>query len=325
MNNTSNYRFTLDIQSTMSQASLPVRLGDTNRSLFITITEGGNPYILHDGFTAAFVGTKSNGDHLFNHCIIENKSVVRYDFTAQTANVAGLVDCEIRIYDPEGFVVTSPKFVMVVDERVIYDRDIEFSADEATFLDEIVLTEKNRVNAESGRASAETARSTAEDLRAVAENARATAEAGRSTNFNSFMSESEHRYQSLVEQFNAALGSSDTNFNSFMTESEQRFQSLVDQFNVAIGSSGKRATWITLLASAWVGDASPYSQVVEIESVTAYSQVDLLPSAEQLVEFKKKDLDLVTENEDGVITVFAIGTKPIQDWTIQATVTEVSA
>ena len=314
MNNTSNYRFTLDIQSTMSQASLPVRLGDTNRSLFITITEGGNPYILHDGFTAAFVGTKSNGDHLFNHCIIENKSVVRYDFTAQTANVAGLVDCEIRIYDPEGFVVTSPKFVMVVDERVIYDRDIEFSADEATFLDEIVLTEKNRVNAESGRASAETARNTAEGGRAVAENERAAAETERAVKF-----------QSLVEQFNAALGLSDTNFNSFMTESEQRFQSLVDQFNVAIGSSGKRATWITLLASAWKGEASPYSQVVEIESVTAYSQVDLLPSAEQLVEFKKKDLDLVTENEDGVITVFAIGTKPIQDWTIQATVTEVSA
>ena len=289
--NTSNYRFTLDIQSTMSQASLPVRLGDTNRKLYITITEGGNPYILHDGFTAAFVGKKPDGHNIFNHCIIENQSVVRYDFTPQTANASGLVDCEIRIYDPDGFVVTSPKFVMVIDERVVYDGDVSFSEDEATYLDNIITSERSRISAEEARETEETARSEAENNRDVAETARANAESERA---------------------------------AAETARALRFQGLVDQLNIALASKGVRTTEVTLYANAWVGTESPYSQVVQVESVTAYSKVDLLPSAEQLVAFKEKDLDLVTENEGGKVTVFAIGTKPTQDWTIQATVTEVA-
>lgn len=317
--NTSKYRFTLDIQSTMSQASLPIRFGDTNRRLYITLTEGGNPYILRDGFTAAFVGKKANypeeGSTLFNHCIIENQSVVRYEFTPQTANVAGIVDCEIRIYDPEGLVVTSPKFVMVVDERVIYDDDVALPAAEATVLDTIIATEQTRVAAEHERADAETARLSSETERTTAEVQRISDETARLA--------SEVNRINAEEQRVAAEGSRKTEFDTFMGESVQRFNSLVNQFNAVIGNVGTRATYITLLASAWEGTASPYSQVVEVDGVTPYSQVDLLPSAELLAEFQKKDLTLVTENEDGVITVFAIGTKPTQDWTIQATITEV--
>lgn len=81
---------------------------------------------------------------------------------------------------------------------------------------------------------------------------------------------------------------------------------------------------VTLLASAWVGNASPYSQVVEIEGVTENSQVDLTPSIEQLAVFHHKDLAFVTENEDGVVTVYALGDKPENDYTIQVTITEVT-
>lgn len=81
---------------------------------------------------------------------------------------------------------------------------------------------------------------------------------------------------------------------------------------------------VTLLASAWVGNASPYSQVVEIEGVTENSQVDLTPSVEQLAVFHHKDLAFVTENEDGVVTVYALGDKPLNDYTIQVTITEVT-
>lgn len=80
---------------------------------------------------------------------------------------------------------------------------------------------------------------------------------------------------------------------------------------------------VTILASAWKGTASPYSQVVSVDSVTPYTQVDLTPSAAQLAIFHNKDLAFVTENEDGVITVYAIGQKPTNDYTIQATLTEV--
>jgi hypothetical protein len=80
----------------------------------------------------------------------------------------------------------------------------------------------------------------------------------------------------------------------------------------------------TLLASAWVGEDRLYHQVVEIEGVTENSQVDLTPSVEQLLVFYDKDLAFVTENEGGVVTVYAIGQKPANDYTIQVTITEVA-
>lgn len=80
---------------------------------------------------------------------------------------------------------------------------------------------------------------------------------------------------------------------------------------------------VTLLASKWVGENNLYSQVVEIEGVTEYSQVDLTPDVQQLAIFYNKDITFVTENEDGVVTVYVIGQKPENDYTIQVTITEV--
>lgn len=81
---------------------------------------------------------------------------------------------------------------------------------------------------------------------------------------------------------------------------------------------------VSILADKWVGNASPYSQVVEIDGVTENSQVDLTPSVEQLAIFHEKDLAFVTENEGGVVTVYAVGQKPENDYTIQVTITEVA-
>lgn len=80
---------------------------------------------------------------------------------------------------------------------------------------------------------------------------------------------------------------------------------------------------VTIFADKWVGEDSPYSQVVEVEGVTEYSQVDLTPSVEQLAIFHEKDLAFVTENDGGVVTVYAVGQKPTNDYTIQVTITEV--
>lgn len=81
--------------------------------------------------------------------------------------------------------------------------------------------------------------------------------------------------------------------------------------------------WVTLLGSAWVGENHLYSQVVDIEGVTENSQVDLTPDVQQLAIFYEKDLCFVTENEDGIVTVYAIGQKPENDYTVQVTITEV--
>ncbi len=80
---------------------------------------------------------------------------------------------------------------------------------------------------------------------------------------------------------------------------------------------------ISLPASAWVGSGNLYSQVVDVPGASENSQVDLTPSVEQLAIFYDKSLAFVTENDDGVVTVYAIGQKPENDYTIQATITEV--
>lgn len=87
--------------------------------------------------------------------------------------------------------------------------------------------------------------------------------------------------------------------------------------------SSSRIAYVTLLSSAWEGEENLYSQVVTIDGVTKNTQVDLTPSAEQLAVFYNKDLTFVTENENSVVTVYVIGQKPQNDYTIQATLTEV--
>ena len=80
---------------------------------------------------------------------------------------------------------------------------------------------------------------------------------------------------------------------------------------------------ITLLAANWEGSESTYSQIVVIDGVTENSQIDLTPTVEQLEVFYEKDLTFVAENDNGVVTVYAIGQKPMNDYTMQVTITEV--
>lgn len=94
---------------------------------------------------------------------------------------------------------------------------------------------------------------------------------------------------------------------------------------VTTGAASARIANVTILANKWVGNANLYSQVVSVDGVTENSQVDLTPSVEQLAIFYEKDLAFVTENDGGIVTVYAIGQKPTNDYTIQVTITEVEA
>lgn len=161
--NSSNYRFTLDMQSNISQVSLPVRLGDTSRKLYINLTDSGSPYFIEDGCLAVFSGRKADDNKLFNNCVIEKNTTIVYKLTEQTTSFAGVVDCEIRLYGTQGELITSPRFILVVDERVVSESDestlIE-SMEESTTLDEIALSENARIEAENERVSAEEFRQT---------------------------------------------------------------------------------------------------------------------------------------------------------------------
>ena len=68
-----------------------------------------------------------------------------------------------------------------------------------------------------------------------------------------------------------------------------------------------------------------YGQVVDVNNanITPNSKVDLQLSSEQMVIFYEKDLAFVAENDNGKVTVYCIGQIPENDYTIQATVTEI--
>lgn len=85
-----------------------------------------------------------------------------------------------------------------------------------------------------------------------------------------------------------------------------------------------RVATITLTATGWTGGSAPYSQVVEINTVTTATKVELNPTVAQIVNLQNDDIALMAENDGGVVTVYSFGGKPSADMTMQVTLTEVS-
>ena len=97
----------------------------------------------------------------------------------------------------------------------------------------------------------------------------------------------------------------------------------IEELTNATPGSVARIGEVTLPAEAWLGEGNLYHQVVTIEGVTENSQVDLTPNVQQLAVFYEKDITFVTENVNGIVTVYVIGQRPANDYTIQVTITEV--
>ena len=126
--NFAHHRFSLDVHDTSAQVTLACKKGDTGRKLLITLSEGGKPYVLTEDCYAVFTATKPDGTVLFNDCIIED-DVISYAFTDQTANVAGKIDCELRVYSAQRGLITSPRFIIVVYNTTIDDSVVESSSE----------------------------------------------------------------------------------------------------------------------------------------------------------------------------------------------------
>ena len=84
-----------------------------------------------------------------------------------------------------------------------------------------------------------------------------------------------------------------------------------------------KASTIELPIDGWTGSNLLYQQTVSVPIVTENSQVDLRPSPAQLQELLTSEISLTVANESGLVTVFAIGGKPISDYTMQIIVSEV--
>lgn len=164
--NYSDYRFTLDVQIHQAQVSVPVTFGDSARKLCIGLTDGRKPYVIGEGCRAVFNAKKPDGTVIKNDCIIERNTIL-YEFTANTTNAEGVVNCDITIVAADGKVLTSPQFIIVVDKRVVRDEEIlsQLPEDKRSTLDNMIAAEIARDAAESNRVKAESERKEKESAR----------------------------------------------------------------------------------------------------------------------------------------------------------------
>lgn len=303
--NSSVYRFMLDLHTTQSQISLPVTQWDTAREFHISLADGGLPFIITDGCLAAIEIKRPTGTFIQEFCAIENNTTVIYKFSqnTNTAALEGVHECDVILYDADGGIIGTARFTMVVSARVVNRDDINISDEDKNAIDAMISKEAARQNAEVGRVNSEASRASAETSRINAEASRVSAETSRVDAENERVS---------AEQARATAES----------ERVETMERLTKAINA--GAFYPKYSSITLRASAWVGTDDPYSQKVTIQGVTAYSKVDLLPSVEQLAIFHDKDIAFVTENENGTVTVYCIGDKPKQDYTIEVCITEVN-
>ena len=178
--NYSIFRFTLNMHSLRSQTSIPVKWGDTGVRLYITITDGGAPYIFEKGCKAVLRARKADDTVLVNYCRIENESVVVYDFTEQTSSCPGIVECQIDLIGSDGKSIGSPNFVIMVDANVVYNHElIESNSERDVLADLVSAKDSAQASAEEAVHSANSAYESSESAKASAEQASSNALASR--------------------------------------------------------------------------------------------------------------------------------------------------
>ena len=82
---------------------------------------------------------------------------------------------------------------------------------------------------------------------------------------------------------------------------------------------------VQLPAEGWKNARSPYFQTVEPEGLSENSMVLLQPDREQIEWLCRTGTAIHIDNEAGVATAYAVGTRPREDLDMQITLLEVTA
>ena len=132
-------RVTLDLGATSSPLTLTAKQGDSVREIIVGFTNNGSVYPLEDSCTVVFTAEKPSGAKIFNECTLDGNNA-RYKFTAQTVSEIGAMKCEFTIFDdmnkpPK---LTSPRFMINVEEPVFNDGDVPESSYEFNAISDVV-------------------------------------------------------------------------------------------------------------------------------------------------------------------------------------------
>ena len=163
----SSCRFTLDIQKFHSQVSVPVARGDTAKTFYITLKDGGNPYYIENDCLARLSIKRPSGTFLQAYCAVENNTTIKYDFSENknTAIEEGLHDCDVSLISESGETLTTSFFSMNVRATAVSSDDINISTEDQNMLNAIEAREASRQKAEEVRIQNESNRVSAEELR----------------------------------------------------------------------------------------------------------------------------------------------------------------
>ena len=148
--NPSDYRICLDVQAPHGAVELDAKQGDSERRIFITLTDGGVPYGITEDCRPLLTAKKPDGTVLYNLCRVEQNTAI-YTLTRQTTACPGRVRCELRLYgssfelDEEGKpsadsaqLLTAATFTLLVHSQVCSDEDAIASLPESTQLEQLV-------------------------------------------------------------------------------------------------------------------------------------------------------------------------------------------
>lgn len=193
-------KFILELNAAQSQVSIPVAMGDTGREWEIALSDGGKPYVIEEGTLAVIEMKRPTGTIYEKRCDILRGEVVRYEFDEHTATHEGVYQCGVVLYK-SGKAIATARFIMVVDSRALRPTDYPTIEDEDyLFIEDVKISEADRIEAEMGRAEAEKIRVANEEQRIANEEARGNAEASRETTAEGLFAEVRSTIEGVEEK-----------------------------------------------------------------------------------------------------------------------------
>lgn len=203
----SKHRFTLEIQSALSQIALPVKVGDTGTKFYISLTDGGMPFAIPNGTLAMLTIHRPTGTFLQAFCSIRNNTTIIYDFqqNVNTAAVEGIHDCELTLYGgTTGSIISTSWFTMIVSARVVNDDSLNITDENRNAFDAMIAAEASRQEGEESRVNAEATRVAAEEARVLAEKARESATATAESAATEALRTADAAYEIAQQALNSA-------------------------------------------------------------------------------------------------------------------------
>ena len=191
--NASINRISLDIQEAHSSVCLDAKRGDTNRKLYISLTDGGFPYHISEECYAVFSALKPDGHKVFNPCTIDGNTII-YELTPQTVAAEGLLECEIKLYGADDGLLTSACFSIVNNATVYNEGDEVQSETEVEALTHLIseattAIHESRETTAEGKELIEDLENSREEFEQKVIDAKASAESAKQSEENAKASE----------------------------------------------------------------------------------------------------------------------------------------